>query len=195
MKMKQVSAPHEIAIARSLFQEYADWLGVDLCFQGFAAELARLPGQYAPPRGRLLLATENGEAAGCVALRPLDASACEMKRLYVRPVFRGAGAGKKLAARIVEEAREIGYAVMRLDTLPSMQSAIRLYESLGFVRRSAYYDTPLKSTIFMELRLNSPENSHTVDHSEIANIKSNVKLDRSLAKGVKDAKKRKGSFV
>jgi GNAT superfamily N-acetyltransferase len=136
-----------------LFEEYAAWIGLDLSFQGFAAELASLPGPYVPPRGRLLLALAGGEAAGCVALRPLDSGVCEMKRLYVRPPFRGQGLGKLLAERIVEEARAIGYLKMKLDTLPFMQPAIRLYESLGFSSCTAYYATPLPDTVFMELRL------------------------------------------
>ncbi|MFA7006923.1 MAG: GNAT family N-acetyltransferase [Verrucomicrobiia bacterium] len=144
----------EVAAARALFEEYAAWLGVDLCFQGFAAELASLPGLYAPPRGRLLLAWADGNAAaGCVALRPLGDSVCEMKRLFVRPAFRGKGVGRMLAEKVVAEARAIGYASMRLDTLPAMSAATSLYESLGFARIPAYYATPLQNTIFMELKL------------------------------------------
>jgi GNAT superfamily N-acetyltransferase len=149
----QAETPEYIAHIRLLFEEYTDWLGIDLSFQGFAEELAILPGAYAPPGGRLLLAFVADGAAGCVALRPLEAGICEMKRLFVRPVFRGLGLGKLLAERIVGEARAIGYELMRLDTLPTMQSAIRLYEELGFMRRTAYYDTPLPDTIFMELQL------------------------------------------
>ena len=149
----QAITPEQIALSRALFEEYAGWLGIDLCFQGFATELAGLPGAYAPPRGRLLLALESSEAAGCVALRPLEDGACEMKRLFVRSGFRGQGIGKLLAQRIVAEARAIGYRTMRLDTLPAMQAAIRLYEALGFVRCAPYYDTPLPDTVFMELQL------------------------------------------
>ena len=136
-----------------MFEECAGWLGIDLSFQGFAAELAGLPGVYAPPPGRLLLALTGSEAAGCVALRPLGGGVCEMKRLFVRSGFRGQGIGKLLAEGIVEEARAIGYRTMRLDILPSMQAAIRLYEALGFVRCAAYYETPLPDTVFMELQL------------------------------------------
>jgi len=153
IKIRQAVTSRRVALAHALFQEYADWLGIDLSFQAFAAELAGLPGLYAPPRGRLLLALASGEAAGCVALRPLDEGACEMKRLFVRSSFRGQGIGRTLAERVVAEARAIGYLTMRLDTLPSMQAAIRLYEILGFGRCAAYYETPLPDTIFMTLKL------------------------------------------
>jgi ribosomal protein S18 acetylase RimI-like enzyme len=143
--------PADIAAARELFQEYAAALAIDLCFQGFAEELAQLPGSYAPPRGRLLLAWANDVAAGCVALRPITDSVCEMKRLYVRPAFRGQGLGKQLAEQVITEAKQIGYSTMRLDTLPQMTAATRLYESLGFARCDTYYNTPLQDTIFMEL--------------------------------------------
>jgi GNAT superfamily N-acetyltransferase len=154
MKIFQATTPEEIIQARCLFEEYAAWLKVDLCFQGFAAELAGLPGVYAPPRGRLLLALVDDEAAGCVALRHLDDYAiCEMKRLFLRPAFRRQGLGRTLAERIIEEARTIGYTTMKLDTLPRIRAATHLYESLGFVRCGAYYDTPLLDTIFMDLQL------------------------------------------
>jgi putative acetyltransferase len=153
MEIHQATGPNEIAEARRLFEEYAQWLGVDLCFQGFAAELAGLPGHYAPPRGRLLLATEGDAVAGCVAMRPLSEDACEMKRLFVRESFRRQGVGRKLAGKIVSEARDAGYAIMRLDTLPFIREALKLYESMGFVRCPAYYNTPLSETIFLELRL------------------------------------------
>lgn len=153
MQIRQACTDNEIAIARILFQEYAAWLGVDLAFQGFGAELVGLPGVYSPPRGRLLLASEKGATAGCIALRSLTELACEMKRLFVRPAFHGRGIGKMLAERAVREAKMIGYASMKLDTLPSMDAARRLYEALGFVRIPAYYDTPLPGTIFMELQL------------------------------------------
>ena len=153
MKICQAITPEQIVLLRTLFEEYAGWLGIDLSFQGFAAELAGLPGVYAPPRGRLLLALAVNGVSGCVALRPLGDGVCEMKRLFVRSGFRGQGVGKLLAEQIVEEARAIGYRMMRLDTLPSMQGAIRLYETLGFTRRTAYYETPLPDTVFMELHL------------------------------------------
>jgi putative acetyltransferase len=153
MDICQAVTPQQIVWSRRLFEEYATWLGLDLSFQGFAEELAGLPGVYAPPRGRLLLALESGQGSGCVALRPLEPGACEMKRLFVRPAFRGQGLGRRLAEQIIGEARAIGYGKVRLDTLPRMQSAIGLYEALGFARCPAYYETPLPDTIFMELQL------------------------------------------
>ena len=153
VKVGQASTPEQIALARGLFEEYAGWLGIDLSYQGFAAELAGLPGAYAPPRGRLLLALANREAVGCVALRPLEGKICEMKRLFVCSTFRGQSLGRLLGERVVEEARGIGYQTMRLDTLPSMQAANQLYEKLGFARCAAYYETPLRDTVFMELQL------------------------------------------
>jgi len=153
LRICQANSAPRIALARALFEEYADGLDIDLCFQGFADELAGLPGLYAAPRGRLLLALAGGDAAGCVALRPLDEGYCEMKRLFVRAPFRGQGLGQRLIERIVAEARAIGYRTMRLDTLPSMQEAIRRYEALGFVRCASYYKTPLPHTVFMELQL------------------------------------------
>ena len=140
-------------MARRLFEEYAAWLKVDLCFQGFAAELAGLPGAYAPPRGRLFLAIHSGGAAGCVALRPVRDDVCEMKRLFVRPESQKQGCGHALIERVIAEARAIGYSRMVLDTLASMEVALRLYESFGFVRCAAYYKTPLAETVFLEMKL------------------------------------------
>ena len=151
--IRQAWSTEQINVARALFEQYAAALEIDLSYQGFADELAGLPGCYAPPRGRLLVAWAGDEAAGCVALRPLAEGVCEMKRLYVRPAFRGSGLGKLLAGAIIAEARQIGYAVMRLDTVPKLVAATRMYESLGFVRREAYYETPVVGTIFMELVL------------------------------------------
>jgi putative acetyltransferase len=145
------SADH-IATARRLFKEYEASLGIELTFQGFAQEVAGLPGAYAPPAGRLLLAT-GAEPAGCVALRPLDGGICEMKRLYVRPTARGARLGRRLAETVIREARAIGYARMRLDTLPSMKEAFALYQTLGFREIAPYYATPIAGTRFMELDL------------------------------------------
>jgi len=143
----------EVGRARDLFLEYAAGLGVDLCFQNFEQELRELPGEYAPPGGRLLLLTVDGELAGCVALRPIDQGTCEMKRLYARPQFRGKGVGRALANAVIDEARRIGYRSMRLDTLPSMPEAIPLYESLGFRRIGPYRHNPVPGAIFMELPL------------------------------------------
>ena len=153
VEIRQASSADEIEMARVLFQEYAAALAIDLTYQGFADELASLPGCYAPPHGRLLVAWLGDEVAGCVALRPMADDVCEMKRLYVRPAFRSGGIGKLLAEAIVEEARQIGYVTMRLDTVPKLAAATRLYEVLGFVRRDAYYETPVVETIFMELAL------------------------------------------
>jgi GNAT superfamily N-acetyltransferase len=153
IKIGQAKTPREIALSRSLFEEYAAGISVDLSFQGFATELAGLPGLYSPPKGRLLLALAGEEAAGCIALRPLDGTVCELKRLFVRPSFRGRGLGERLAQRIVEEARIIGYRTIRLDTLPSMHAAIQVYQTVGFQRCAAYYQTPLHGTVFMELEL------------------------------------------
>ena len=153
MNLCQAITRQQITLARTLFEEYAAAIGIDLSFQGFAAELAALPGLYAPPRGRLLLALEGDEALACIALRPREEGVCEMKRLFVRPAFRRQGLGRRLAQQLIAEAHAIGYARMRLDTLSSMQPALRLYESLGFVRCPAYYETPLPNTVFMELQL------------------------------------------
>jgi len=138
---------------RKLFQEYADSLGFDLCFQGFNSELQSLPGKYAPPDGALLVATFKGSPAGCVALRKLSEDICEMKRLYVRDAYRGYGIGRKLAVMIIEKARRLGYSCIRLDTLVTMLEANRLYESLGFYDIGPYIFNPLPGARFMELRL------------------------------------------
>ena len=138
---------------RTLFTEYAASLGVDLGFQDFEAELAGLPGAYVPPDGVLLLALVADQAAGCVALRRLDDTTCEMKRLYVRPAYRGAGLGKQLAKAIIAEARTIGYRAMRLDSLPSMLGAVQLYRSLGFQEIDPYRYNPIPGSIFLEISL------------------------------------------
>ena len=153
MNISQVTSAEEIAAVRQLFEEYATSLPIDLGYQGFQQELAALPGAYAPPLGRLFLAADEGVSAGCVALRPVDHQCCEMKRLFVRPERQGFGVGRMLVTRMVAEARRIGYATILLDTLSSMHSALRLYQSLGFVRRAPYYQTPIEGTVFMELRL------------------------------------------
>jgi ribosomal protein S18 acetylase RimI-like enzyme len=154
--IRQAASMRDLAAARDLFREYQEWLAVDLCFQGFAAELASLPGAYAPPRGRLLLAERidaPGEVAGCVALRPLDERRCEMKRLFVRPEHQGAGIGRRLVDRLIAEATAIGYRSMVLDTLPKMASAQRLYASLGFRDIDAYYHNPTPGVRYLGLDL------------------------------------------
>ena len=144
---------HDLQAAWELFAEYGASLGVDLEFQDFGQELAGLPGAYAPPAGRLFLATDGLEPGGCVALRSLGAGLCEMKRLYVRPAARGVRLGRRLAETVIREARAIGYARMRLDTLPSMKEAFALYQTLGFREIAPYYDNPIVGTRFMELDL------------------------------------------
>ena len=149
-------SPEDIEASRHLFSAYAQSLGIDLSFQDFPAELASLPGKYAPPSGEILLAREpNGKAVGCVALRPLPLheACCEMKRLYVLPAGRGLGIGKKLVPAITEVATRLGYKEIRLDTLPHMVEAVRLYENEGFVRTDPYYATPLTGTIFFTKKL------------------------------------------
>ena len=153
MNIAQATSADKIAAVRGLFEEYAGSLEVELSYQGFAQELAGLPGAYAPPRGRLLLATDGGIAVGCIALRPFNGPTAEIKRLYVRPALQGRGLGRMLVTRVIAEAREAGYTTLVLDTLPDMHGALRLYEKLGFVRRAPYFQTPIAGNIFMELRL------------------------------------------
>jgi ribosomal protein S18 acetylase RimI-like enzyme len=153
LEIVRATSVDQIATARMLFKEYEASLGIELTFQGFAREVAELPGAYAPPTGRLLLVTGGAEPAGCVALRPLEGGICEMKRLYVRPTARGARLGRRLAETVIREARAIGYARMRLDTLPSMKEAFALYQTLGFREIAPYYETPIVGTRFMELSL------------------------------------------
>ncbi len=143
----------DIIAARTLFVEYADWLGVDLCFQGFQQELDGLPGDYAPPDGRLLLAIDGDRAVGCVAIRKLGDGICEMKRLYVKSAYRGQGLGRRLAEAVIAEAKAIGYRKMRLDSLTSLKEAAGLYRSLGFIEIPAYRYNPLPEAVFMEMDL------------------------------------------
>lgn len=150
----QAESPAQIAQARELFLEYAQSLGFSLCFQNFDKELADLPGDYALPDGRLLLATYDDQLAGCVALHKLDSRICEMKRLYLRPQFRGKGIGRALADHIIAEARQIGYPRMRLDTVePVMKDAVAMYRKLGFKEIAPYCANPIAGALYMELSL------------------------------------------
>ncbi|MDX2453534.1 GNAT family N-acetyltransferase [Desulfosarcina sp.] len=149
----RATTPSHIQTIRDLFREYEAFLQVDLCFQHFEEELASLPGKYAPPQGALLLASAAGQAAGCVAMRPLAQGVCEMKRLYVRPSHLGRGLGKKLALRVIESARTAGYARMRLDTLEKLRPALSLYTGLGFLTCTPYYENPLSGAVYMEMAL------------------------------------------
>ena len=151
------TTPEQLAATRLIFQEYADQLGVDLCFQNFEAELAGLPGDYAPPQGCLLLALLDGEIAGCCAMRPLETvdypNACEMKRLYVRQGFRGLGLGRQLAETVLDAARIAGYHSVLLDTLNDMEAARALYEDLGFKDIPPYYHNPIAGAHYLKASL------------------------------------------
>ena len=138
---------------RGLFEEYAAGMGLNFCFQGFTEELASLPGKYAPPDGRLLLAECDGQPVACVAMRKIADGICEMKRLYVRPSFQRRGIGRALTVAVIDEARRAGHRAMKLDTLASMRPAVTLYESLGFRRTTAYYENPLPDVLYFELQL------------------------------------------
>jgi len=153
IEIDSTNSVEDIEAVRTLLLEYETELGVDLGFQGFAAEVMGLPGDYAPPRGRLLLARVDGAVAGCIALRRLDDDVCEMKRLFVRPAFRNSGAGRQLAERVIADARSVGYRRMYLDTLPSMDRAQSLYERLGFRDIDAYRHNPISGTRFLGLQL------------------------------------------
>ena len=154
MELIQAQSPEQIESVRQLFEEYASWLGISLCFQNFDKELAGLPGDYAPPSGRLLLAIDGADVMGCVALRKIADGVGEMKRLYVRPAFRGRGLGRTLTEELIAEVKQIGYASLRLDTLPGkMDHAIAMYRSLGFQEIAPYYKNPVEGATFMELDL------------------------------------------
>jgi carbonic anhydrase len=143
----------EVEQVRALVLEYAEALGLDLGFQDFEREMREFPGEYTPPEGCLLLATNGEESAGCAGLRPLEPGICEMKRLYVRPRYRGMGMGEQLARSVITEARSLGYSAMRLDTLPAMQAAIGMYRELGFQPIAPYYWNPVEGALFFELKL------------------------------------------
>ena len=153
--IRAAGSARDVELARALFLEYAQWLKVDLCFQGFDEELATLPGAYAPPHGRLLLAGAPGGAFGCIALRPLDAEAQlgEVKRLFVQQARRGEGWGRRLALSLLGEARGVGYRELKLDTLGWMAEARSLYAALGFRECGAYYHNPLPGVVYMALSL------------------------------------------
>lgn len=154
LSLVQAETPAQIAQARELFLEYAQSLGFSLCFQNFDRELASLPGDYAPPAGRLLLAEYEAQGAGCVALHKLEPGICEMKRLYLRPQFRGKSWGRALADRVITEARHIGYRRMRLDTVePVMKDAVAMYRQLGFREIAPYCRNPIAGALYMELAL------------------------------------------
>ena len=152
-EIRPAGGPTDIEEARRLFEEYALWVGIDLSFQNFALELQNLPGDYAPPAGVLLLARSRDAVAGCIAVRKIDGSTCEMKRLFVRDGFRGKGAGETLAKAAITWAREAGYPRMLLDTLPSMGSAHRLYERLGFKEIEPYRFNPVPGARYMAIDL------------------------------------------
>lgn len=155
--LRTPSTPAELEAVRDIFREYATTLGVDLCFQGFEAELAQLPGDYAAPRGALLVAEVEGTVAGCCALRPLDTAdypnASEMKRLYVRKAFRGFGLGRELAEAMLDRARQAGYACVLLDTLDDMESARALYTDLGFEEIPPYYHNPIAGAHYLKVNI------------------------------------------
>lgn len=155
-----VTTPAELEVVREMLREYQEQLGIDLDFQGFAGELASLPGAYAPPGGRLLLATDDGTPVGCIALRDIGAGRSEMKRLFVRHTARGLGVGKALVERIIAEARAAGFCEIVLDTLPSMDAAQRLYESLGFRDIPPYNANPIAGTRFLALSLDPLPGAH-----------------------------------
>ena len=151
--IRHAAFPSDLDEVRKLFLEYQADAGVDLCFQGFAEELETLPGSYATPAGRLLLAVDDALVLGCVALRPLQGHECEMKRLYVRPHARGSGLGRLLTLSVLDEARAAGYRRVRLDTLPSMGTAIELYRSLGFQDVAPYRPNPIPGALYLALEL------------------------------------------
>ena len=157
VSLRPAQFPEDLQTVRDLFLDYQEGLGIDLCFQGFEAELAELPGAYAPPEGTLLLACVDGEPAGCCALRPLyntdHLNACEMKRLFVRPAFRGFGLGRLLVERVLSDGQLAGYTTMLLDTLSDMETARALYQEMGFVEVAPYYHNPIPGAHYLKVEL------------------------------------------
>lgn len=160
MRIQDADTPEFAELVRTLFREYESTLNVCLCFQGFEKELAELPGEYAGPNGRLLLAFEGNEAAGCGAFRKLESDVCEMKRLFVRPKYQGRGFGLALAHALIEAAQKASYSRMRLDTMPTMQRAIAMYRALGFREIPAYRFNPVPGSLFFELQLSQDKRPH-----------------------------------
>ena len=159
--LREAVFPEQAEAVRAIFREYAERLGVDLCFQNFDEELATLPGKYSAPAGRVLLACDQGREIGCVAMRPIDSAVCEMKRLYVRPQGRGLGLGRRLAESICQIANEAGYQRIRLDTLPTMAEAQGLYADMGFRPIPSYVFNPISGTQYLELDLVAWQSSRT----------------------------------
>jgi putative acetyltransferase len=156
VELIRAESNQQLKIVRQLFIEYATSLGFSLCFQDFDKELAELPGEYAPPNGSLILAVDETEPVGCVALRKITEGICEMKRLYVKPELRGKGLGKQLVKAVIDEAIKIGYTKMRLDTVPVMKEAISLYRSFGFYEIKPYRENPIEGALYMEMDLKTP---------------------------------------
>jgi ribosomal protein S18 acetylase RimI-like enzyme len=153
LQIVEAATSGDYAVGRAMFEEYAQAIDVDLCFQDFAAELDRLSVMYAPPAGALLLAKFGSEVAGCVGLRKFRDDICEMKRLYVRPDFRGRHLGRRMAEEIAQRAHELGYRTLVLDTLGTMEAAQRLYLSMGFTPATSYYVNPLPNVKYFSLNL------------------------------------------
>ena len=153
VEISEARFPDDLAVVREIFRAYADSLGIDLAFQDFEGELAELPGKYSAPDGRVLLAWQEGQAVGCVAMRPMGEGACEMKRLFVQPLGRGQGLGRRLAEAICAAAKAAGYRRIRLDTMPSMSTAQDIYLAMGFKPIAAYVFNPIEGTKYLELDL------------------------------------------
>ncbi len=179
-KLIQPTTPEHLSQVKQLIIEYASWLEVDLCFQGFQEELATFPGSYVPPKGSLLLAIEEGQPVGCVALHEFESGIAEMKRLFVRPAFRGKHIGRQLAQGIIDEARRIGYTRLRLDTLTTLREANELYRSLGFHPCDSYRYNPLEEVVFLELDL-SPIQVYKVSGTDLDDAEFSQRFAQSIA--------------